>query len=76
MSDKEKDIRDVMREEKSRGRKPVDAQAERERKERDAALLKIIERRDRQALKEALELYFTPAEVKERLRWYDSIFGD
>lgn len=75
MSTKDEDIKDVMREERSRGRKPVDIGAEREKKERDAAILKILERRDRKALEEALSLYYGPDEVKEKLKLYDSILG-
>lgn len=75
MPSKDEDIRDVLREERSRGRKPVDIEAEREKKERDAAILKILERRDRKALEEALRLYYSPDEVKEKLKLYDAILG-
>ena len=75
MREKDRDIQDVMREEKSRGRKPVDTDAEREAKDREAAILKVLERRDREALKEILSLYYTEDEVKEKLKLYDATFG-
>ena len=67
MSHKDRDIRDVMKEEKSRGRKPVDTDTEREIREREAAILKLIEERDRAGLQEALSLYFSKEEVQEKL---------
>lgn len=75
MSDNEQDLKDVLREEKSRGKRPVNAALERENREREAAILKLIERRDRHGLEEALRLYFTNEEVHERMRKYDAIFG-
>jgi len=75
MSRKDQDIRDVMKEEKSRGRKPVDSDAEREIREREAAILKLIEGRDRVGLEEALSLYFSKEEVQEKLRLYDRLIG-
>jgi hypothetical protein len=76
MSDnKEQDLKDVLREEKSRGKRLVNAALEREIRERDAAILKLIERRDRNGLEEALRLYFTNEEVQERMKKYDAIFG-
>ena len=73
--DKDQDIRDVIREERSRGRKPLDTELERERREREQAIMRVIERRDRQALREILELYYSPSEVKEKLKLFDSMFG-
>ena len=73
--DKDQDIRDVMHEEQSRGRKPIKAEILRERKEREMAIMKVIERRDRQALREILELYYSPEEVNEKLKLYDSSLG-
>ena len=40
-----------MREERSRGRKLLDIDAEREKRERDEAILKILQRRDGRLLK-------------------------
>ena len=73
--DRDDEIRDVIREERSRGRKPLDTDFERERREREQAIMRVLERRDRQALKEILELYYGPAEVKEKLQLFDSILG-
>lgn len=75
MSSKDEDIQDVIREERSRGRKPLDIEAARQKREREAAILKILQRRDRAALEEALRLYYSPDEVKEKLKLYDSILG-
>lgn len=72
MSTKDEDIKDVMREERSRGRTLMLSVR---KKERDEAILKILERRDRKAPEEALRLYYSPAEVKEKLKLYDSILG-
>ena len=73
--DKDQEIRNVIREEQSRGRKPISVEILRERREREAAIMRVIERRDRQALREILELYYSPDEVKEKLKLYDSILG-
>jgi hypothetical protein len=73
--DKDQDIRDVVREERSRGRRPIDAELQRELRERENAIMKVIQRRDRRALEEILELYYSPAEVKEKLKLYDTILG-
>lgn len=75
MSDKEQDLKDVLREERSRGKRPVNAVLEREVREREAAILKLIERRDRSGLEEALRLYFSDEEVRDRMKKYDSTFG-
>lgn len=74
-NDKEQDLKDVLREEKSRGKRPVNTALDREIREREAAILRLIERRDRQGLEEALRLYFTDEEVRERMKKYDAIFG-
>lgn len=73
--DKDQDIRDVVREERSRGRRPIDAELQRELRERENAIMQVIQRRDRRALEEILELYYSSAEVKEKLKLYDTILG-
>lgn len=74
-NDKEQDLKDVLREEKSRGKRPMNTALDREIREREAAILRLIERRDRQGLEEALRLYFTDEEVRGRMKKYDAIFG-
>ena len=64
----DKDLRDVMREERSRGRKqPVSTKAEQEAREREEAALEAIEHGP-EAVRELLELWGVPeAEIQKRI---------
>ncbi|HUA86846.1 MAG TPA: hypothetical protein VMB85_23475 [Bryobacteraceae bacterium] len=57
--DKEKrhDLNDVMREEKSRGRRPIDTQAQREHEEDLRGMRKLLELGTEEEFKEAMRAY-------------------
>lgn len=65
----EDDLRDVLREERSRGRKqPVNTQAQREQRERENAVLEIFRYGTEADLRELLQLWgFSKTEIEERI---------
>jgi hypothetical protein len=54
---KENDIRDVMKEERSRGRRPIDIEARREREELLRILRELLRERDREGFLQAMRAY-------------------
>ena len=72
MSRKEEDIHDVMREERSRGKRPVDTDAEKQQRERLWALRQIIRFGTRDDLAAALrEWGYSEGEIEKHLRAFD-----
>jgi hypothetical protein len=68
--DKERDLQDVLREERSRGRKqPLDTDAAREQRERHAAVLEVFRHGTEQGFRELLHLLgFSDQEIEEKLK--------
>lgn len=66
---REDDLRDVLREERSRGRKqPVNTQAEKEQRDREKAVLEIFRYGTEAELRELLELWgFSKNEIEEKI---------
>ncbi len=68
--DNERDLHDVLREERSRGRKqPVNTEAVREQRERAAAVLEVFRHGTEQGFRELLHLLgFSNQEIEEKLK--------
>ncbi|MDP9267663.1 MAG: hypothetical protein M3P27_04975 [Acidobacteriota bacterium] len=66
---REDDLRDVLREERSRGRKrPVDTAAERDQREREAAVLEIYRHGTENDLRELLRIWdFSVEEIEAKV---------